>query len=61
MPTTTLEGDASGAPHPDPTSYAGRFGTTCPHRTMVGGIGHNLSQEAPEVFTDAVFTVGALR
>ena len=60
MPTITLGGDANGAPYPARISYAGRFGSTYSHRTIVGGIGHNLPQDAPEVFADAVFTVGVL-
>jgi pimeloyl-ACP methyl ester carboxylesterase len=58
VPTITLEGDANGAPHPDPTSYAGKFSGTYAHRTIEGGIGHNLPQEAPDAFTDAVLEVG---
>jgi pimeloyl-ACP methyl ester carboxylesterase len=58
VPTTTLEGDANGAPHPDPSSYAGKFSGSYSHRTIEGGIGHNLPQEAPEVFADAVLEVG---
>jgi pimeloyl-ACP methyl ester carboxylesterase len=54
VPAITLEGDANGAPHPDPGSYAGKFTGWYAHRTIEGGIGHNLPQEAPEAFTDAV-------
>jgi pimeloyl-ACP methyl ester carboxylesterase len=59
VPTITLEGDANGAPHPDPSSYAGKFSGTYSHRTIEGGIGHNLPQEAPEAFADAVIKVDA--
>jgi len=59
VPTITLEGDANGAPHPEPDSYAERFAGPYSHRTIEGGIGHNLPQEAPEAFADAVITVGA--
>jgi pimeloyl-ACP methyl ester carboxylesterase len=59
VPTITLEGDANGAPHPDPGSYAGKFSGTYSHRTIEGGIGHNLPQEAPEAFTKAVLDVNA--
>jgi hypothetical protein len=45
VPTITLEGDANGAPHPDPGSYAGKFSGPHAHRTITGGIG-NLPQEA---------------
>jgi pimeloyl-ACP methyl ester carboxylesterase len=54
VPTITLEGDANGAPHPEPSSYASRFTGPYSHRTIEGGIGHNLPQEAPEAFADAV-------
>jgi pimeloyl-ACP methyl ester carboxylesterase len=57
MPTITLEGDANGAPHPDPSSYAGKFTGAYSHRTIQGGIGHNLPQEAPEAFANAVIQV----
>jgi pimeloyl-ACP methyl ester carboxylesterase len=59
VPTITLEGDANGAPHPDPSSYAGKFSGTYSHRTVEGGIGHNLPQEAPEAFAKAVIEVDA--
>jgi pimeloyl-ACP methyl ester carboxylesterase len=61
VPTITLEGDANGAPHLDPSSYAARFSGMYSHRTIEGGIGHNLPQEAPEAFADAILTVGAAR
>ena len=57
VPTITLEGDANGAPHPDPSSYAEKFSGTYSHRTIEGGIGHNLPQEAPEAFANAVIEV----
>jgi pimeloyl-ACP methyl ester carboxylesterase len=57
VPTITLEGDANGAPHPDPAQYAAKFTGPYTHRTIEGGIGHNLPQEAPEVFADAVLEV----
>jgi pimeloyl-ACP methyl ester carboxylesterase len=59
VPTITLEGDANGAPHPDPSSYAGKFSGAYSHRTIQGGIGHNLPQEAPEAFAKAVIDVDA--
>ena len=58
VPTITLEGDANGAPHPDPSAYAEKFSGTYSHRTIEGGIGHNLPQEAPEAFANAVLDVG---
>jgi pimeloyl-ACP methyl ester carboxylesterase len=57
VPTVTLEGDANGAPHPDPGSYAGKFSGPYAHRTIEGGIGHNLPQEAPEAFAKAILEV----
>jgi pimeloyl-ACP methyl ester carboxylesterase len=54
VPTITLEGDANGAPHPEPSAYASRFSGRYSHRTIRGGIGHNLPQEAPRAFTQAV-------
>jgi pimeloyl-ACP methyl ester carboxylesterase len=60
VPTITLEGDANGAPHPDPGSYAKRFSGKYSHRLLEGGIGHNLPQEAPQAFAKAVVDVDAL-
>lgn len=54
VPTITLEGDANGAPHPRPEAYAGKFTGPYEHRLVSGGIGHNLPQEAPEAFVQAV-------
>jgi hypothetical protein len=52
------EGDANGAPHPDPGAYATRFSGRYIHRTISGGVGHNLPREAPAQFVDAVVDVG---
>jgi pimeloyl-ACP methyl ester carboxylesterase len=57
VPTITLEGDANGAPHLDASSYATQFSGKYTHRIIKGGIGHNLPQEAPEAFADAVVAV----
>ncbi len=57
VPTITLEGDANGAPHPDPSSYAKKFSGKYAHRTIDGGIGHNLPQEAPQAFAKAIVDV----
>jgi len=57
VPTITLEGDANGAPHPDPSSYAKKFSGKYAHRNINGGVGHNLPQEAPQAFTKAVVEV----
>ena len=58
VPTITLEGDANGAPHPDASSYAKKFSGKYSHRIIKGGIGHNLPQEAPQAFAQAVVDVG---
>ncbi len=55
-----MEGDANGAPHPEPTAYAKQFGGPYQHRTIRGGIGHNLPQEAPREFARAVIDAAAL-
>jgi len=57
VPTITLEGDANGAPHPEPGSYAKKFSGKYSHRTIKGGTGHNLPQEAPQAFAQAVVDV----
>jgi pimeloyl-ACP methyl ester carboxylesterase len=57
VPTITMEGDANGAPHPDAASYAKKFSGKYTHRLITGGIGHNLPQEAPQAFAQAVVDV----
>lgn len=57
VPTITLEGDANGAPHPDPSAYARKFSGGYLHRLITGGIGHNLPQEAPSAFAKAIIEV----
>jgi hypothetical protein len=57
VPTITMEGDANGAAHPDPAAYAKKFTGPYAHRNLNGGIGHNLPQEAPKAFADAVIDV----
>ena len=57
VPTITMEGEANGAPHPEPSAYAKMFSGKYSHRTITGGIGHNLPQEAPQAFADAVIDV----
>ncbi len=57
VPTITLEGDANGAPHPDPSAYARKFSGRYAHRLIKGGVGHNLPQEAPEAFFRAIVDV----
>jgi pimeloyl-ACP methyl ester carboxylesterase len=60
VPTITMEGDANGAPHAEPSAYAGKFSGKYAHRTISGGIGHNLPQEAPKAFAEAVMATDAL-
>ncbi|HTB04678.1 MAG TPA: alpha/beta hydrolase [Bradyrhizobium sp.] len=55
--TITMEGDANGAPHPEPSAYAKKFSGRYAHRTIKGGIGHNLPQEAPQAFAEAIVDV----
>ena len=57
VPTITLEGDANGAPHPEPASYRDRFIGPYEHRLVTGGVGHDLPQEAPRAFADAIIAV----
>jgi pimeloyl-ACP methyl ester carboxylesterase len=57
VPAITLEGDANGAPHGPPASYRARFSGKYEHRLIAGGIGHNLPQEAPQAFAQAVVDV----
>ena len=57
VPTITLEGDANGAPHPDPSTYAKKFLGRYEHRLVKGGVGHNLPQEAPQAFAKAIIEV----
>jgi pimeloyl-ACP methyl ester carboxylesterase len=57
VPAITMEGDANGAPHPDPAAYRGKFTGKYEHRTIGGGVGHNLPQEAPREFAQAMLDV----
>jgi pimeloyl-ACP methyl ester carboxylesterase len=58
VPTITMEGDANGAPHPEANAYRAKFTGKYEHRVIGGGVGHNLPQEAPGAFVDAVVDVG---
>ncbi len=60
IPTITLEGDANGAPHPPPAAYAAKFTGRYAHRNVEGGVGHNLPQEAPQAFANAVIAADRL-
>jgi pimeloyl-ACP methyl ester carboxylesterase len=57
IPAITLEGDRNGAPHPAPEAYRAKFTAAYEHRTITGGIGHNLPQEAPQAFARAVLDI----
>jgi pimeloyl-ACP methyl ester carboxylesterase len=57
VPVITMEGDANGAPHPDPATYRGKFKGRYEHRLIGGGVGHNLPQEAPRAFAQAMLDV----
>jgi pimeloyl-ACP methyl ester carboxylesterase len=59
VPTITMEGDANGAPFPPPAAYRSKFTGKYEHRNLTGGIGHNLPQEAPKAFAQAVLDVAA--
>jgi pimeloyl-ACP methyl ester carboxylesterase len=60
VPTITMEGDTNGAFHLEPSAYAAKFSGKYAHRTITGGIGHNLPQEAPQAFAQAVVDVDDL-
>jgi pimeloyl-ACP methyl ester carboxylesterase len=57
VPAITMEGDANGAAHPDASAYRAKFSGPYAHRVVAGGVGHNLPQEAPRAFADAVIEV----
>jgi pimeloyl-ACP methyl ester carboxylesterase len=57
VPTITMEGDANGAPHPEPSAYAKKFSGRYEHRLLTGGVGHNLPQEAPQAFAQAIVDI----
>ena len=57
VPTITMESDANGAAHPDPSAYRGKFAGKYSHRLVKGGIGHNLPQEAPHAFAEAIVDI----
>jgi pimeloyl-ACP methyl ester carboxylesterase len=60
IPAITMEGDRNGAPHPQPAQYRTKFAGAYDHRLITGGIGHNLPQEAPEAFAQAVLDAGRM-
>ena len=46
------------AHHPAASACTMKFSRAYSHRAIAGGIGHNLPQEAPEAFADAVLQAG---
>jgi pimeloyl-ACP methyl ester carboxylesterase len=60
VPAITLEGDANGAPHPEPAAYAKKFTGKYERRLIEGGVGHNLPQEAPHEFVRAIVDAARL-
>ncbi len=61
IPTIALEGDANGAPHPEAAAYRDKFSGSYSYRLIAGGVGHNLPQEAPQAFAQAVIDVNNSR
>jgi pimeloyl-ACP methyl ester carboxylesterase len=57
VPAITMEGDANGAIHAPSTAYRNRFSGKYEYRLITGGVGHNLPQEAPQAFADAIVAV----
>jgi pimeloyl-ACP methyl ester carboxylesterase len=58
VPTITMEGDSNGAAHaPDAAVYRNKFSGKYDFRLLTGGIGHNLPQEAPAAFAQAIIDV----
>jgi len=57
VPTITMEGDSNGAIHADSAAYRNKFSGKYEYRLITGGVGHNLPQEAPQAFAQAVIDV----
>jgi pimeloyl-ACP methyl ester carboxylesterase len=57
VPAITMEGDSNGAAHPPASAYRERFTGKYDYRLLTGGVGHNLPQEAPQAFAQAVIDV----
>jgi hypothetical protein len=57
----TSKARAAGTPFgPVRRIEAGKFSGKYEHRTISGGVGHNLLQEAPQAFARAVIDAGNL-
>jgi pimeloyl-ACP methyl ester carboxylesterase len=59
VPAITMEGDSNGAIHAPSTAYRNKFSGKYDYRLITGGVGHNLPQEAPQAFAQAVIDVDA--
>jgi pimeloyl-ACP methyl ester carboxylesterase len=59
VPAITMEGDSNGAIHAPPAAYRAKFSGKYEHRVITGGVGHNLPQEAPQAFAQAVADVAS--
>jgi pimeloyl-ACP methyl ester carboxylesterase len=57
VPAITMEGDSNGAAHPPSTAYRSKFSGKYEYRLITGGVGHNIPQEAPQAFAQAVIDV----
>ncbi len=57
VPAITMEGDSNGAIHADSAAYRDKFSGKYEYRLISGGVGHNLPQEAPQAFAQAVVDV----
>jgi pimeloyl-ACP methyl ester carboxylesterase len=60
VPAITMEGDSNGAIHADSAAYRNKFSGKYEYRLITGGIGHNIPQEAPQAFAQAVVDVDGL-
>jgi pimeloyl-ACP methyl ester carboxylesterase len=59
VPAITMEGDSNGAAHPPSTAYRNKFSGRYDYRLITGGVGHNIPQEAPQAFAQAIVDVDA--
>jgi pimeloyl-ACP methyl ester carboxylesterase len=60
VPAITIEGDSSGISHAtDGEAYAAKFPRRISHRVLPAG--HNVPQEAPQAFADAVWALASVR
>jgi pimeloyl-ACP methyl ester carboxylesterase len=57
VPAITMEGDSNGAIHAPSTAYRNKFSGKYDYRLITGGVGHNIPQEAPQAFAQAIVDV----